>query len=152
MSTVQPDGEAERRIPERVRRLAVIALSAVLVVAVCGVAGMGFASGSWWYFYMQDRPLDAETRARVEGLRDEVDASGKAPRAVMWLNAALDPSADSTAVRIHLVAAQETLESVGDPGFSRVSREIGVIAQDLRSGISNTTSTPFELPTLEWSG
>ena len=112
---------------------------------------MGFASGSWWYSNMQDRPLDAESRARVEGLRDEVDASGRAPRAVTWLTAALDPSADPTAVGVHLVAAQETLESVGDPGLSRVAREIGVILQDLRRGSSDTTTTPFELPTLEWS-
>jgi hypothetical protein len=104
-------------------------LMATVALIVLGVA---FARGSGWYVYSTDRPLDADSRARLETIRGEVKASGKALDAVRWLDAALAPGTDATAVRLHLISAQEALEATGDADMARVAQELQAIILEIR--------------------
>lgn len=123
-------------------RVGVIVLGMILIGATCGIIGLAFVQGSWWYTYGTDRPLDQETRARVEAIRDEVDTSGLATEAVMWLDAAMEPNADPTAVRFRLIEAQEILEAVDDLELTEATKELRAIIQTTRSATLNETVTP----------
>jgi len=125
-------------------------LGVILAGAACIIIGLAFVQGSWWYSYMTDRALNHESRAHVEAIRDEVNASGAAPEAVMWLDAALDPDTDPTTVRTHLLTAQEILEAAGDPKLAKAARELQGIIQTIRPTPSGRTITPRPAPTLEW--
>ena len=138
------------RSPGRGRRIAVIALGTVLAVMACDVIGVAFVQGSWWYAEGTDRALDDESRARVEALRDEVDAYAAVPEAVMWLNAALEPSAHPTDTRAYLLEAQEVLEAIGDPELAEVARELRTIADTIRPSGVTVTTTPYTAPTVVW--
>lgn len=142
--------EASPRRLGRGQRIAVVVLGIILAGAACVIIGLAFVQGSWWYSYMTDQALDYESRARVEAIRDEVDASGTAPEAVMWLNAALESNADPTTVRSHLLAAQEVLEAAGDPKLAEAVRELQEIIQTIRPRHFGMTTTPRPAPTLEW--
>ena len=134
--------EASPRHFGRGWRVGVIVLGMILIGATCGIIGLAFVQGSWWYTYGTDRPLDQETRARVEAIRDEVDTSGLATEAVMWLDAALEPNADPTAVRFRLIEAQEILEAVNDAELTESTKELRAIIQSTRSAPLNETVTP----------
>jgi hypothetical protein len=114
------------------------------------VIGLTFAQGSWWYTYGTDRALDRTSRARVEAIRDEVDASGAMPEVVTWLDAALNPNAHPTDVRTCLVAAQEALETTGDPRLAQAARELWAVIQAIRPAPLWETPTPRPEVTLEW--
>jgi hypothetical protein len=117
-----------------------------MATAVLIVLGVAFVRGSGWYVYGTDRPLDADSRARVEAIRDELEAGGKAPDAVRWLDAALAPNTDATAVRLHLINAQEALEATGDADLAEAAQELRVIIQEIRSELApewpHSTATP----------
>ena len=150
----EPEGE---EIPEHRlgRRMIITALTIVLVSAACIILGLAFAQGSWWYHYGTDRALDRESRARLETIRDTIDASGTAPRAVTWLDAALAPHTDPSTARSHIKIAQEILEETGDPTLAEAAEELGAIAEMIRPSVMQPsshgpTSTPYVAPTLEW--
>lgn len=79
--------ETEPRRPGRGRRpstgsgqrIGVVVRGVILAGAVCTIIGLTFVQGSWWYTDGSDRALNGESRARVEAIRDEVDASGDVP-------------------------------------------------------------------------
>lgn len=142
--------EASPRSPERRRNIVVIVLGAILATAACSIIGVAFVQGSWWYSYGTDRALDGRSRARVEAMRDEVDASGIAPEAVPWLNAALDPHTDPSTVRAYLLAAQEVLEAADDPKLTEIVEELRAVVQTIQTYPVRHTSTPRPVPTLEW--
>lgn len=137
------------------RRIAVAALAVTLAVGVCIVIAAALTQGSWWYSYKTDQPLDDASRARVEALRDEVEANGTVPEAVVWLNIGLDPTSDATTVRNHLLAAQEALRATGGPRLSEAAKELLAIAETMRSPAKypadlDLSTTPYiVLPTLE---
>ena len=141
--------EAIPRSPGYGRRAVVILMAMFLGAAVFGILGLTLAQGSWWYSDGADRPLDGESRLRVEAIRDAVDASGTAPEAVTWLNAALNPNAVPTDIRTYLIAAQEALRASGDPEWIEAGRELGEIVGVIRSYNPGATTTPYS-PTLEW--
>ena len=147
--------ETEPRSPGQGRRIAIVALGVILAGAACTIISLAFVQGSWWYNYAGDQTLDHESRARVEAIRDEVDTSGRAPRAVMWLNAALDPNADLTAVEAYLLSAQEVLETADDPQLAEAAEDLQVIIETMQSPKARppdfkATITPYPVPTLEW--
>lgn len=144
--------QARPRGPGRGRHIVVIALGAILVVVACGIMSVAFAQGSWWYSYGTDRALNEGTRTRVEAIRDEVEASGAAPEAVVWLNAALEPNAHPTDIRAYLLAAQEVLETVGDPQLAEAARELQAIIETIRppNFRMEMRVTPYPVSTLEW--
>ena len=114
---------------------------------------MAFTQGSWWYYYPGDQPLDRESRTHLEMVRDQVDAHGTVPQVVRWLNAALDPNTDPTAVRNHLLAAQEALNATGDPSLVEAAGELREIMQAIRPvSLVEETITPSPLSTLEGFG
>lgn len=133
----------------RGRRLLVIVLGTILAVVACGTVGLGAMEGSWWHSEGMDRALSHESRARVGAIRDELDASGAAPEAVVWLDAVLDPNADPTTVRFYLLAAQELLEEANDPDLTETVREIRTILQMIRPASFEGTTIP-RVPTVEW--
>jgi hypothetical protein len=114
--------EAISRGSGRGRRFAVAALAVILAVGVCIVIAAALTQSSWWYSYKTDQPLDDASRARVEAIRDEVEANGTVPEAMVWLNTALDPTSDATTARNHLLAAQEVLRNTGDPRLSEAAK------------------------------
>lgn len=138
--------------PSHARRAAVIAMGMVVALLVLAVVGMTFVRGSWWYSYPGDQALDRESRARLEMVRDKVDAYGTVPQVVRWLNVALNPDTDPTAVRNHLLAAQEALDATGDPTLMEAAQELLALVQTLRSVSPVETITPLPLPTLEGLG
>ena len=142
--------EARSRGSGRARRVGIIVLGTILVVALCVVVAVGFVESSWWYFQMGDRPLTNDCRAHVKAVRDEVAADGAAPDAVAWLDAALGSNSDPTAVRAYLLSAQETLEAAGDPALTRAAEEIEAIILTLQAGGSSREDTPYPVPTLVW--
>jgi hypothetical protein len=142
--------QAHPRPPARVRRIAVVVLGTILAGVACGIISLTFVQGSWWYSYGTDRALDRESRARVEAIRDEVDASGVAPEVVVWLNAALEPDAHPTDVRAYLLAAQEALKPADDPKLAGAVRELRAITQAIRSSGVREMVTPCPEPMLEW--
>ena len=133
------------------RRLAVILLGALLGTVIVGAVFSSFMQGSWWYADMTDRALDAEQRASLAAIRDELAASGQAPRAVMYLEAALAPNVAPTTMRNHLVEARDALEDVGDAGLERALREIEASIALIRASGLGTKATPYPLPTLATS-
>lgn len=143
------EGAEPRRLGWR-RRLIVIGLGVVLATMACGIIGTAFVHSTSWSSYGTDRALDRVSRARVEAIRREVDASGSAPEALTWLDAALDSQVDPTTVRTYLLTAQEALEATGDLELARAARELRGIAQMIRPAPLGETSTPRPLPTLEW--
>jgi hypothetical protein len=136
--------------PMHGRRVAVIVLGAILAAVACGIIGVALVQGSWWYSDGTDRALSDESRARVEAIRDEVDATGVAPEAVTRLDAALDPDADPTAVRTYLLAAQEALVVADDPGLAHSVGELQTVIETIRPSRVFATITPLPIPTLEW--
>ena len=74
--------ETPPRSPGRGRRVAVIVMGMIVAGVVLSIIGLTLTRGSWWYTYGTDQALDHETRARVETIRDEVDASGAFPEVV----------------------------------------------------------------------
>jgi len=139
----------------RGRRVGVVVLSVSLALAVCAFIGLAFVQSSWWYAYGTDQALDDESRARVEAIRNEVDAGGAAPKAVVWLDAALEPGVHPSDVRAYLLAAQGALGATGDPELAGAAGELRAIVEVIRptvkqlSGIE-TTSTPYSAPVVEW--
>ncbi|MBL7064144.1 MAG: hypothetical protein ISS49_08065 [Anaerolineae bacterium] len=140
-----------QRSPGRGRRVGVIILGVILAGVTCGIIGLAFVQGSWWYSYGSDHALDRETRARVEAIRDDVDSSGAAPEAVPWLNAALGPNAHPTDVRTYLLTAQKALEAADDPKWAEAVGELRAIIQTIRPAPLWETITPHPMSTLEWS-
>lgn len=143
------EGAGPYRLP-RGRRVVVVVLGAILAALACAIIGAALAQGSWWYSYGTDRALSAESRARVEAIREAVDASGSVPEAVAWLDAALDPHADPTTVRAYLLAAQEALGAADDPGLAHCVGELRSVIQTIRPSQPFVTATPRPMPTLEW--
>ncbi len=159
MNTVNPESvnpaipcreEASPRSPNRGRRAVVIVMGMILAGVVFSIIGPAFVQGSWWYSYGTDRALDRASQVRVEAIRDEVDADGSAPEAVVWLNAALDPNAHPTDIRTYLLAAQEALKATGDPKLAEAAEELQAIIQMIRPAPLWETTTPRPVPTLEW--
>lgn len=142
--------ETRPSIPGRGRRIVVIVMGMIVAGVVLSIIGLTFTRGSWWYTYGTDQALDHETRARVEAIRDEVDASGAFPEVVAWLNGALDADAHPTDVRTCLLTAQVTLEAAGDPMWAEALGELRVIIQTIRPGSLWETTTPYPVSTLEW--
>lgn len=145
-------GEARPYNPSQGRRAVVIVMGVISALIVLSIIGMAFTQGSWWYSYPGDQPLDRESRTRLEMVRDQVEAHGTVPRVVRWLNAALDPHTDPTAVRNHLLVAQEALNATGDPTLVEAAGELRVIMQAVRPVSLVETMTPSPLPTLERFG
>jgi hypothetical protein len=143
-------GEATLRSSGRGRRAIVIVMGMILAGVTLTIVGLAFIEGSWWYSYTTDQALNRESRARIEAIRDEVDASGAMPEVVTWLSAALDPNADPTTVRNYLVTAQETMGATGDPRLAEAVRELRGIIQTIRSAPLWETTTPRPVPTLGW--
>ena len=151
ISAVEPElEEAAPRGLGRGRRVGVIVLGVILVGAACVIIGLALVQGSWWYSYGTDRALDRASLVRVEAIRDEVDAGGSAPEAVVWLNAALDPNAHPTDIRTYLLAAQEALKATGDPKLAEAAEELQAIIQMIRPVPLWETTTPRPVSTLEW--
>ncbi len=151
ISAMKPElEEAAPRGLGRGRRVGVIVLGVILVGAACVIIGLAFVQGSWWYSYGTDRALDQASLVRVEAIRDEVDAGGSVPEAVVWLNAALDPNAHPTDIRTYLLAAQEALKATGDPKLAEVAEELQAIIQMIRPAPLWETTTPRLVSTLEW--
>ena len=130
------------------RRLAIILLGALLGTVMVGAVVSSFVQGSWWYPHIADRALDAEHRASLAAIRDELAASGQAPRAVTYLEAALVPNIAPTTMWNHLVEARDALEDVDDAGLERALEEIETSIALIRSRGYGTQATPYPLPTL----
>ncbi len=143
-------GETTPRSSGRGRRAVVIVMGMILVGVTLTIIGLAFTEGSWWYSYMTDQALSRESRARVEAIRDEVDASGAMPEVVTWLDAALDPNADPTTVRNYLITAKEAMRKADDPRLTEAAGELQAIIQTIRSAPLWKTTTPRPAPTLEW--
>ena len=141
--------EARLRSPGQGRRIAIIALGVILVGMALTIMGLAFAQSSWWYTYETDRVLDHTSQAGVEAILDQVDASGAAPEAVKWLNAAL-VSTHPTDVRSHLITAQEILRATDDPKLIEAAEELGAIIGMIRPSRLWRSTTPTPAPTLEW--
>ena len=138
------------------RRIVVTVLAVLLAVAAIIIIGLAFVQSSWWYAYGTDRVLDSESRARVEAIRDEMEAIGEANQIVVWLNAALAPNTHPSDVRAYLIAAQEALEKTGNPELAQTATELQEIIETIRPTVKQpssleATSTPYSAPTLEWS-
>lgn len=142
--------EAKSRAPGRGRRIGVIVLATILGGVALGVIGVALVQGSWWYSLGTDRALDQESRACVEAIRDEVNASGAAPEAVAWLNAALEPNAHPTDVHTYLLAAREALDAADDPELVQVGKKLWAVIEAIRPSEFKVTVTPYSAPTLEW--
>jgi len=119
--------ETPPRSPGRGRRVAVIVMGMIVAGVVLSIIGLTLTRGSWWYTYGTDQALDHETRARVETIRDEVDASGAFPEVVAWLDGALDPDAHPTDVRTCLLTAQVALEAADDPRWAEALGELRAV-------------------------
>lgn len=145
-------GEARPYNPSQGRRAIVIVMGMIAALIVLSLVVMAFTQGSWWYYYPGDQALDRESLARLEMVRNQVDAHGAVPQVLRWLNAALDPNTDPTAVRNHLLAAQEALNATGDPTLIEAAGELRVIIQAIRPISPVETITPSPLPTLEGFG
>jgi len=142
----QAQPEVRPRTTGRGRRTLVVALGVLVATAALIVLGVTLARGSGWHFYFSDRPLDADSRARVEAIRDEVEAGGKAPEALRSLDAALAPGTDATAVRLHLVNAQEALEATGDADLTRAAQELREIILEIRPELTPEWSPEAATP------
>jgi len=137
------------------RRGVVIALGTILATLALGMMGVALGQGSWWYPHEADRALDSRSRARVEAIRDQVEAKGTAPEAETWLDTALEPETHPTDVRACLLEAQEILDATGDPKLAEAARELGAVVETMRSITIQTlefrgTPTPYSPPTLDW--
>ncbi len=132
----QPVGQAQpeaRPCSTGWRRRTLVVVMGTLIAAVSLIVlGLTFVRASGWHYYFSDRLLDTDSHARIEAIRDEVRASGKAPEALRSLDAALTPGVDATAVRLHLVNAQEALEATGDAGLTRAAQELREIILEIR--------------------
>jgi hypothetical protein len=142
-------GRADPPIASRARRIAIIVLTVVLATALCATVAAAFARGSWWYFNMTDRPLSTDARARLQAIRDDLAAMGTATAAVGWLDAALDPSADPTAVLARLEEAREILAASGDTALVGAAEEVGAIIQTVGPRGWGSEGTPRPVSTLE---
>jgi hypothetical protein len=137
------------RASSRAGRIAIIVLTAALATALCATATAAFTRGSWWYFNMTDRPLSADARARLQAARDELAAMGTATAAVGWLDAALDPNADPTAVLARLEEARELLGAADDAVLLGAAEEIEAIIQTARPQGWDSEGTPRPVSTVE---
>lgn len=147
----QVSDEAGPRGPDRTRRVAIIVLGVILATALFVVVAVAFAEGSWWYFNMTDRPLSNDAREHLQAIREDVAAGGIAPAAVAWLDAALDPNADPTAVRARLIEAQEILGAADDTARLHAAEEVEAIVQTMRPWGWSSAGTPRIVPTLAWN-
>ena len=136
---------------QRRRRAVVTVLATLLTVATITIISLAFVQGSWWYAYGTDRDLDNKSRARVEAIRDEEDASGAAPKAVMWLNAALELDTHPSDVRTYLLAALEMLEAADDQKLAKAANELRAIIETIRQPYFERVIeiTPYSVPTSE---
>jgi len=141
-------GPVDAHAASRARRIAIIVLAAALAMALCVTVTAAFARGSWWYFNMADRPLSAEARARLQAVREDLAAMGTATAAVAWLDAALDRSADPTAVLARLEEAQEILAASDDAVLLSAAEEVGVIIQTVRPQGWGSGGTPRPVSTV----
>jgi hypothetical protein len=149
---IDSQSEASPRSPSWGRRAVVVVMGMVVAGVALTVIGATFMQGTWWYSYPGDQALDHEFRVRLEALRDEVDANGAVPQVVTWLNAALDPNTDPTAVRNYLLTAQEALRATADPRLVEVASELQVILRAVRPVSPSEVITPCPIPTIEWPG
>jgi hypothetical protein len=142
--------EASPYSPSRGRRALVVVMGMMMAGVALAVIGMAWMRGSWWYSYGTDEPLDRAARARVEAIRDALEAGGAAPDAATWLNAALDPQIDPSTTRYYLIAAQESLQATGDAKLIEMAEELRVIVQMIYHPPAKHTATPYPEATLEW--
>jgi len=77
-----------------------------------------------------------------------VDAGGAAPKAVMWLDAALEPDTHPTDVRTYLLTAQEALEEADDPRLAEAAGELRAIIETIRPPYFKRVIeiTPYSVP------
>lgn len=138
-----PGGAGMRhRGSKRGRRIGIVLIGTLSTVLACVLLGLTLAQGTWWYSIGSDRALSQESRARVAAIRDEMAASGMAPEAVDLLDAALDPAADPTTVRMYLLSALEKLEATGDRSLTGAAGELRAIAQTIRPTTFEERITP----------
>ncbi|MDY7080623.1 MAG: hypothetical protein SXV54_27395 [Chloroflexota bacterium] len=142
--------ETNPRSPGWGRRFIVFAMGTTIAVAAFVLIGMTFMQGSWWYSYGTDQALDQESRVRVEVIRDKVKANGAMTEVVAWLDEALDPQADSSAVRYYLLAAHEALKATDDPKLVEATGELWAIIQTTQPHPVRDAATPSPMPTLKW--
>jgi hypothetical protein len=142
--------EANPRNLELGWRVCIIALGVIVAIVACGTIVVILGQSTWAISSMTDRDLNHESRSRLEAIRDEVDAIGTAPDAVVLLSDALDPGADGTSVMAYLRAAQKALEAADDPRLAKAKSELQDLIQTMRPAPLRGTATPFPVPTLEW--
>jgi hypothetical protein len=142
--------ETGPRTPGLVWRIGIIAVGVILTVVACGTIAVALGQSTWAISNMTDPSLSPESRSRLEVIRNEVDAMGPAPEAVMWLGNALDPNADGTSILAYLHSAQKALEAADDPKLAKAARELQEIIQTMRTTPIEKTTTPFSVPMLEW--
>ena len=122
--------EARPYNPSRGRRAVVIVAGMILAGAVLALVAMTFMQGSWWHDYgSTDEPLDRESHARIEEIRDQVAAYGTMPEVVAWLDEALAPGITSDTAHRYLLAAQESLEATGDQKLIEAAGELRSIVR-----------------------
>lgn len=129
------------------RRTAVIVLGMILVVGACGIVGMAFVQSTWGHAILGDRPISDETRAYIDTVQEVLKDRDIAPQAVTWLDTALHPQTNPSAVRTYLLLTQDALEATTDPELVKAARRLRAIAQMIRSGFDAERrprwSTPF---------
>ena len=151
VEVLEPDGyDPSLRIPTWGRRAIVIVMGLILVGVTVSVLAITYLEGSWWYTYESDRALDAEARARVVTVRDEVNALGHMPETVACLNAALNPDAHPTDVRTALMVAQQALQEAGDPSLMEAVHELREVIQSIREDSLEPMTTGEYEPRWEW--
>jgi hypothetical protein len=129
-------------------RLIVILLGALLGAAIIVALSVGFFQGSWGHAHISDRAIDQAHRSRLEATRDALHASGLAPAAVMYLDAALVPNIAPTTMRDYLIEAREALLAMGDPELGSAIQAVELAIAQIRSRGFEPTVTPHPLPTV----
>jgi hypothetical protein len=137
--------EARPYNPSRGRRVAVVVAGVILAGTALILAAMTFMQGSWGHNYSPGEPLDHESRARIEEIRDRVAAYGTMPEVVAWLDEALAPDIACATANQYLLAAQESLAATGEPEWVEAAGEL----RSIMGGYGNATVTVPPLSTLE---
>lgn len=132
------------------RRALVVVMGMLMAGVALAVIGMAWMRGSWWHSYGTDEPLSRAARARVEAIRDALEAGGASPDAAAWLNAALDPQIDPSTTRYYLITAQESLRATGDTKWIEAAEELRGIVQMIYHPPAEHTATPHPQAALEW--
>jgi hypothetical protein len=141
--------EASPHSPGPGWRMGISALGVILTVVAFGVIVVALGQSTWAISDMTDPGLSPESRARLEAIREKVDAIGTAPEAVEWMGDALDPNADGTSVLAYLRAAQKALEAADDPKLAGAVKELRAIIQTMQPTRIRKTVTALPVPTLE---